>query len=32
MALAGIDIAAQNIAAGAVLLLAAYDRIRRGGR
>jgi ribose/xylose/arabinose/galactoside ABC-type transport system permease subunit len=32
MALAGIDIAAQNIATGAVLLLAVlYDRIRRGG-
>ncbi len=32
MALAGIDIAAQNIATGAVLLLAVlYDRLRRGG-
>lgn len=32
MALAGIDIAAQNIATGSVLLLAVlYDRIRRGG-
>ena len=32
MALAGIDISAQNIAIGAVLMLAVlYDRIRRGG-
>ena len=32
IALAGIDISAQNIAIGAVLLLAVlYDRIRRGG-